>query len=236
MSATIFADIERRDVENAWDTLAITANTCSYQTRLNVQILTLERCSLSFCLLAQFLLNGEIFTCITSKKGAGQSSLQHTINGLLHRIQPKLDDLPIPSNELTFLKCCRLPPVRFCAQGLETSGYIWELPRHSTIRTDHFRLPKLSGARRDYLQTHPWESLELEALAYELKQRQETLLAAYLCSYLSKRRNDVTSAALDYVDLMACRLFQAIDRGIYYAWLIFKDDARVVFPSRVDGS
>jgi hypothetical protein len=37
MSATILADIERRDVENAWDTLAITANTCAYQTRLNVQ-------------------------------------------------------------------------------------------------------------------------------------------------------------------------------------------------------
>jgi hypothetical protein len=68
MSATIFADIERRDVENAWDTLAITANTCAYQTRLNVQGLMLERRSLSLCLLAQFLLNGEIFTCSTSKK------------------------------------------------------------------------------------------------------------------------------------------------------------------------
>jgi len=39
------------------------------------------------------------------------------------------------------------------------------------------------------------------------------MLAAHLCSYLGKRRNDVTSAALDYMDLMACKLFQAIDRG-----------------------
>jgi hypothetical protein len=147
------------------------------------------------------------------KKGAGLSSLQHAIDGLPHRIKPKLDDLPISTKELTFLGCCRLPPVRFCVQGLETSGYIWHLPRHSTVRTDRFRLPKLSGARRNYLQTHPWESLELEALAYELKQRQEALLAAYLCSYLSKRRNDAALAALDYMDIMACKLFQAIDRG-----------------------
>jgi hypothetical protein len=32
MSSTIFADIEQRGVENAWDTLAITANTCAYET------------------------------------------------------------------------------------------------------------------------------------------------------------------------------------------------------------
>jgi hypothetical protein len=213
MSATIFADIQRRGVENAWDTLAITANTCAYRTRLNVQGLILERRSLSLCLLAQFLLNGEIFICSTSKKGAGRSSLQHTIDGLLHRIQPKLDNLPTSTKELTFLKCCRLPPVRFCAQGLETYGYIWELPTRSIVRTDFFRLPKLSGARRNYLQTHPWESLELKALACELKRRQEAMLAAYLCTYIGRRRNGVTSAALDYMDLMACKLFQAIDRG-----------------------
>jgi hypothetical protein len=88
MSATIFADIERRGVENPWDTLAITANTYAYRTMLNVQGLVWERRSLSLCLLVQFLLNGEIFICSTSKKGVGRSSLQHTINGLLHRIQP----------------------------------------------------------------------------------------------------------------------------------------------------
>jgi hypothetical protein len=100
MSATIFADIQRRAVENAWDTLAITTNTCAYRTKLNVQGLVWERRSLSLCLLAQFLLNDEIFTCSSSKKGAGRSSLQHKINALLHRIQPRLDDLPISTREL----------------------------------------------------------------------------------------------------------------------------------------
>lgn len=88
ISTTIFADIERRGFENAWDTLTITANTYAYRTRLNVQGLVWERRSLSLCLLVQFLLNGEIFICSTSKKGVGRSSLQHKINGLLHRIQP----------------------------------------------------------------------------------------------------------------------------------------------------
>jgi hypothetical protein len=47
-------------IGNAWDTLAITANTCTYRTRLDVQSLADEGRSLSICLLAQFLLNGEI--------------------------------------------------------------------------------------------------------------------------------------------------------------------------------
>jgi hypothetical protein len=61
MLSTIFADIEQRGVKNAWDTLAITANTRAYETRSDVKSLTRERRSLSLCLLAQFLLNVEIF-------------------------------------------------------------------------------------------------------------------------------------------------------------------------------
>jgi hypothetical protein len=63
------------------------------------------------------------------------------------------------------------------------------------------------------LEIHPWESRELEVLASKLKQGKEYFLAAKLCAYLDKRRNNTTSPALDYMDLMACKLFQAIDRG-----------------------
>jgi hypothetical protein len=83
MSPTIFADIEQRGVKNAWDTLAITANTSAYETRLEVRSLTRERCSLCLCLLAQFLLNREIFICDTKHDKADRDSLQHTVHGLL---------------------------------------------------------------------------------------------------------------------------------------------------------
>jgi hypothetical protein len=170
MSATIFADIKRRGVENAWDTLAITANTCAYRTRLDVQSLADEGRSLSLCLLAQFLLNGEIIACGINRKRTDPKLLQHTIDGVLHQIQPAIEDLPILTKGLTFLKYCRLPPVEFVSRGLKTVGYIWCLPKHANVRTGDFNLPKLSDARRDHLEIYPWRSRELEVLASKLKQ------------------------------------------------------------------
>jgi hypothetical protein len=213
MSSTIFADIEQRGVENAWDTLAITANTCAYETRLDVKSLTRERRSLSLCLLAQFLLNGEIFICGTKHDKANRNSLMYTVHGLLDQIQPAIDDLPISTKELTFLKYCRMPSVRFCVRGLETDGYIWDLPKHANLSTSDFNLPNLSGARKEYLESYPWESFELKVLVEKLKQRKEFILAAGICGYLEKRRENSTSPALNYMDLMACKLIQAIDRG-----------------------
>jgi hypothetical protein len=213
MSATIFADIQRRDVGNAWDTLAITANTCEYQTRLDVQSLAYEGRSLSLCLLAQFLLNGEIIACGINQIRADPILFQHTIDRVLHQIQPAIEDLPTSTKGLTFLKYCRLPKVEFVSRGLKTVGYIWYLPKHANIRTSDFDLPQLSDARRDHLEICPWESRELEVLASKLKQVQEYFLAAKLCDYLGKRRNNMTSPALGYMDLMAGKLFQAIDRG-----------------------
>ena len=214
MSATIFADIKRRGVEDAWDTLTITANTCAYRTRLEVQSLANEGRSLSICLLAQFLLNGEIIACGINHKRTDPRSLQHTIDGVLHQIQPAIEDLPISTKGLTFLKCCRLPPVEFVSRGLKTVGYIWCLPKHAKLHTSDFNLPRLSDTRREYLEIYPWESRELEVLASKLKQGQQYFLAAKLCEYLDKRRNNMSSPALDYMDLMACKLFQAIDRGL----------------------
>jgi hypothetical protein len=212
MSATIFADIQRRDVGNAWDTLAITANTCAYRTRLDVQSLADEGRSLSFCLLAQFLLNGEIIACGINHKRADPRLLQHTVDSVLHQIQPAIEDLPTSTKGLTFLKYCRLPPVEFVSRGLKTVGYIWCLPKHANLRTSDFNLPKLSDTRRDYLEIYPWESRELEVLAFKLEQGQEYFLAVKLHEYLDKRRDNITSPALDHMDLMACKLFQAIDR------------------------
>jgi hypothetical protein len=68
MSARIFADIAHREVKDAWDTLAITANVCAYDIRLNAEALRRRGCSLSMSLLAQFFLNGEISFSIGAHK------------------------------------------------------------------------------------------------------------------------------------------------------------------------
>jgi len=193
---------------------AIIANACEYRTRLNSPSLVDEGRSLSLCLLAQFLLNGEVVACGVTPNRADRNLLQHNIDGVLHQVQPVMEDLPIQSKGLTFLKFCRLPPVEFVPRGMQTVGYIWYLPKHTTARTIGFNLPRLSNARRIHLTTHPWKSFELETLSHELKQRQEHILAAKLFTYLKKRRNDITSPALDYMDLMASKLFQAIDSGL----------------------
>lgn len=99
MSATIFADIKRRGVENAWNTLAIAANTCAYRTRLNVQVLSDEGRSLSLCLLAQFLLNGEITARSVKHNRADRELLQHTAAGVLHQINRQWETFPSRQKE-----------------------------------------------------------------------------------------------------------------------------------------
>jgi len=213
MSASIFAGIGRRDVGDPWDTLAITANACAYQTRLDAEALAHEGRSLSLSLLAQYLLNGEVLLPGDGNDGAQSELLQHDLNGLLYRIQPQFDDLPVSIRKLTFLKYCRLPSVKFYTQGLKTVGYLWSLPNEARIYTRKFGLSTISNARRDHLEACPWDSLELSLLADELELIGETSIAARLRRYLDQRRNDKTSPAHDYMDLMACKLFQAINRG-----------------------
>jgi hypothetical protein len=60
MTPRIVADIEKREMKERWDRLAITANCCQYSTRLNVRQLMQDNASLSLAMLALCLLNGEV--------------------------------------------------------------------------------------------------------------------------------------------------------------------------------
>jgi len=214
MSARIFANIAHREVKDAWDTLAITANVCAYLIRLNAEALRLKGCSLSMSLLAQFFLNGEISFNIRAHKRMRHNLLDCNISEFLEEIQPEFQDLPIVAQKLTFLKHCRLPSTRILPQGLGTKGFIWFLPKHANIDTGELVLPKVYPARREHLEKHPWESLELKRLVEELERRDQALLGAELRRYLEKRRTARTSPALAFMDIMACELFQAISRGL----------------------
>jgi hypothetical protein len=213
-SASILADITHREVKDAGDTLATTANVYAYDIRLNAEELRRRGYSLSLCLLAQYLLNGEIFFNTRTHDRSRQNLLHCNISEFMEEIQPAFEDLPIMGLNLTFLKHCRLPSTRVLAQGLETKGYIWFLPKHANIDTSGLVLPKLYTARREYLEKNPWHSLELEKLADELERRGQVPLGAELRPYLDQRRRNVASPALLFKDIIARKLFQAINSGL----------------------
>lgn len=119
MSAKIFTDIARRGVGDAWDTLAISANACACDIRLDSNALSRRGYSLSLSLLSQYLLNGEIMVNTGAHDKLRHDSLDHTISGLLGILQPKPDSLPVSDKALTFLKHFRLPFVRFHSKGLK---------------------------------------------------------------------------------------------------------------------
>lgn len=234
MSAKIFTDVARRGVGDAWDTLAISANACAYDIRLDSNALSRRGYSLSLSLLSQYLLNGEIMINTGAHDKLRHNSLDHTISGLLEILQPKFDSLPVSDKALTFLKHCRLPFVRFHSKGLKTEGYIWSLPKNANIDTSVFDLPKLSNKKRRYLESNPWDSLELPMLIDELSGRGATYLAAKLRHYLAKRRANATSPALLHLDIMACKLFQAIDCRLQLrcGHLPGKPSASIFIPQR----
>lgn len=97
--------------------------------------------------------------------------------------------------------------------GHSTKGYIWVLSKSTNIETAIFTLPRLSVKRTTYLERHLRDSLELQMLVEKLEQRNENLLAAKLQSYLDQRKAGVKSTALLHLDLLACKFFQAINRG-----------------------
>jgi hypothetical protein len=60
MSPRIFADIQRRGLENPFDRLPIVANSCNYAIRLISWNILYNGHSVELCLLTMYLLIGEI--------------------------------------------------------------------------------------------------------------------------------------------------------------------------------
>ncbi|KAF2136894.1 uncharacterized protein K452DRAFT_292032 [Aplosporella prunicola CBS 121167] len=141
MTSTILADIGRRGITNASDLLAITANCCTYNARLDTKALKDAGASLSASILALYFLNGEIFCDGPENASASSQSVYDYLRTI------SLDfKLPVKSEELTFLKRCRLPTPELCASGVRTEGWLWRLDR--TIDSSEIRTKKLSRKAR----------------------------------------------------------------------------------------
>lgn len=116
MTAGIFKDVAKRDIDRMRDTLAITANACASHIRLDADALRGLGHSLGVSLLVFYLFNGEIFLRNRAHNNSRHKSLDHTISGFLEILPPEFDGLPISAKAFPFLKHCRYPTVQFHAR------------------------------------------------------------------------------------------------------------------------
>lgn len=212
MSATIHAEIRNRSLQNPWDRLAIAANACGYGIRLNHNALSDEHSSIAMSLLAQYLLNGEIFVLNRQQKRKTEPIHEIGAIGWMHITRLKARKLPATMKQLSFLKLCRLPNVSFCKAGVRTRGLIWHLkPRHM-LRTPRPAYRRMSLARAARLCHEPWAAQEIEDLIDELRRRHRRL-ADRLSDYVQKRRRGIAFTACSYMDAMMWEIVQAVNKG-----------------------
>jgi Heterokaryon incompatibility protein (HET) len=210
MSPTIFADIGRRNITNASDILPIAANCCDYSVRLNTLSLRNTRCSLSLCILALYLLNGEITRNDRGDEDLPSSDIfDYLKNQSLDNFDP-----PVEDKELTFIKNCRFVDVRLSPEGIITTGLLWKL--HKEIDTSEFASNPPSDGKRSPNGLRPHERSRLLQLAYELNlDRHQDLvndLYAYLDEDFHSEEQEERSSKY-YKDLMAKELVRAIIDG-----------------------
>ncbi|KAL4731203.1 hypothetical protein ACLX1H_000165 [Fusarium chlamydosporum] len=124
MSGTIISDVNWRGITEPWDRLAIIANCCQYDIRLNATKLQQKGesgPSIDLSILALRLLNGEILN--NEEVYIPEGTLIEQMNDLF------FDDFTAPQGEkrLTFNKGCRFVNVEFTRTGIKTKGHLWKL-------------------------------------------------------------------------------------------------------------
>jgi hypothetical protein len=129
MTAYIFDETCSRGLENLSDLPSIVANCCGYPLRFCKGGATSKSVSVSLVLLALFICNGEIL----DYQARSRDPLSKPIAGFL-RLQ-SLDNfaLPVASQELTFMKRCRLRDVELAPEGIISRGTIWKVDRMMTL-------------------------------------------------------------------------------------------------------
>ncbi|KAI1157196.1 heterokaryon incompatibility protein-domain-containing protein [Nemania diffusa] len=123
MTPTILTDISRRGILAESDRLAIAANCCGYTIRLDTMALNKCGSSLSLCMLALCLLNGEIMANHPKTRHGTlkDSILTYLTKQFLCSFRPPIDE------GLTFIKSCRFIDPVLTPLGTQTRGHLWRL-------------------------------------------------------------------------------------------------------------
>lgn len=212
MSATIHSEIQRRQLRDPWDKLAIVANACDYDIRLDRPVLAAQARSISMSLLAQYLLNGEIFVLHRQRESGTDAMMSTAAIRWMRDTRLKGCRLPAGTKPLSFLKLCRLPDVRFSVDGIRTRGLIWYLKSRDIIRVDRSRSGQMSSSVAERLSRQPWMAAETDDLLREL-QISHRQLADRLDDYTQMRRRGIEFPACFYMDKMLWQIVLAVNQG-----------------------
>ncbi|SCO78491.1 uncharacterized protein FRV6_02704 [Fusarium oxysporum] len=213
MTPKVIADIQRRRLTDVWDKLAIIANCCQYDTRINHKPMKEPR-SLSISILAMCLLNGEILLNESQKDHS--SMLERNLPQFLEEQTFKGFCAPESQLDLTFNKGCRFVDFKLTPVGIKTEGHLWKLGR--IIDTARFRLPLLEAKKKTRSFTEG-QQRRLAQLVAELRRLHETTLAMHIGNFLN---HDLTSSEEHfknetfsrwYMRIMAEELVAAIEKG-----------------------
>jgi hypothetical protein len=215
MTPRIVADIEARDLRDAWDKLAIIANCCHYAVRMDHKEMQAPK-SLSISILAMCLLNGDVL--LNGSWDDPSSMLEKTMSQYLEDQAFKGFYAPRGKPSLTFNKGCRFVDVEFGPTGIETKGHLWKLGR--IIDTARFRLPLPEIEESSYsLPLSRKAQQRLAQLAAELRLLGETSLAAQIDKFLDHDPNSQGKSlksepfSRQYMCLMAEEIATAIEKG-----------------------
>jgi hypothetical protein len=229
MSPRIIEDLERRNITETFDFIPIAANVCNYDIRLHSNHLAKSLYSVGLCVLTMYLLNGEIIF------NDGRISALPIATGLSKYLEYISFDNFIPPSrkeKLSWLRHCRLRPVKLSAAGVDTTGHIWHLDKE--IRTsDWLRPPRFLNGWKMY-GLKEYERNTLSQLSEELRDLGicDSLLGK-LDQYLKQdeRLQDHPAWPESYMNTMAEEIVDAIGDGrrLYFATLKDSFEAFAIF-------
>nr|POF02614.1 hypothetical protein CFP56_58246 [Quercus suber] len=205
MAPQIFADIARRQLQQPFDRLPITANCCDYAVRLESQKMHNQGHSPGFCLLALYLLNGEI---LRNTREIKEPPTEMGVGDYVQCIAFNKFDPPVKTRYLSYLKGCRLHNVSFCVEGRQTDGQLWKIvdPSFTLTNLDLPNIPPKchKGGLNNYQRSR----------LYQLSNKLESTfgdLSRDILNYLDQDRCFRNpSAAKEHMDLMAETVVEAI--------------------------
>jgi hypothetical protein len=128
-STDVISDVDGSSCEHPMDRLAIIANCCRYTRRLDCRRLS-NLYNLSTCVLTLFLLNGELLRYPAEISDLSPHSTADHNAVTLHQFlkEYSLSFMPPRSKgQLSFIHNCRLPSVSLTMDGIETSGWMWDM-------------------------------------------------------------------------------------------------------------
>lgn len=178
MTTRILEDIAHRNARFRADLLPIASNCCEYGVRLDTNRLSKSDISLAVCILALWLLNGEIYKSHVEKTPAELEAMN--VFEYLKAISLDNFSPPLQRGQLTFLKTCRFVDVQLSEHGVTTSGWLWKLDHQ--ISTDDLKFHSLDQSAPQNISQDEQKTPKspLEALGIKLRHLKHHSLANLL--------------------------------------------------------